>query len=97
MHTVTKKADNRVIPNISVKSRMSSGDGISYGEFSYQLLQSFDFWHLYNTESCRLQVSASLSTFVEPSQPLDGHVITPETACRSVAAINGVISLPASI
>ncbi|PGH14077.1 tyrosine-tRNA ligase [Polytolypa hystricis UAMH7299] len=31
----------------SVKHRMEKGDGISYAEFSYPLMQAWDFWHLY--------------------------------------------------
>ena len=42
----------------SVKNRLS-GDGMSYGEFSYQLLQAYDFWHLYKTNGVRLQIGGS--------------------------------------
>ncbi|KPJ89962.1 MAG: hypothetical protein AMS18_11910 [Gemmatimonas sp. SG8_17] len=41
----------------SVKGRMSAG--ISYTEFSYMLLQAFDFLHLYRTLGCELQVGGS--------------------------------------
>jgi tyrosyl-tRNA synthetase len=41
----------------SVKGRMSAG--ISYTEFSYMLLQAFDFLHLYRTMNCELQVGGS--------------------------------------
>ena len=43
----------------SVKSRMGSESGISYTEFSYQLLQAFDFYHLRKTMDCELQVGGS--------------------------------------
>ncbi|GJJ06259.1 hypothetical protein Clacol_000450 [Clathrus columnatus] len=43
----------------SVKSRMSSANGISFAEFSYQLLQAYDFWHLYKYHSCQIQVGGS--------------------------------------
>ncbi|KAJ3092015.1 tyrosyl-tRNA synthetase [Quaeritorhiza haematococci] len=43
----------------SVKARMNSPEGISFTEFTYQLLQAYDFWHLYNAESCRVQVGGS--------------------------------------
>lgn len=36
---------------------MESGAGINFSEFSYQILQSYDFYHLYKNESCILQVS----------------------------------------
>ena len=41
----------------SVKSRMESG--ISFTEFSYQLLQGFDFYHLINTINCTVQLGGS--------------------------------------
>ncbi|PWW80007.1 putative tyrosyl-tRNA synthetase mitochondrial precursor [Tuber magnatum] len=43
----------------SVKGRMNSGAGINFAEFTYQLLQSYDFWHLYRTANCRLQIGGS--------------------------------------
>ncbi|GMU42867.1 MAG: tyrosine--tRNA ligase [Xanthomonadales bacterium] len=43
----------------SVKSRMGSDAGISYTEFSYQLLQAYDFYHLYQTHGCQLQIGGS--------------------------------------
>jgi tyrosyl-tRNA synthetase len=43
----------------SVKARMESKEGINYAEFTYQLLQSYDFWHLFKTKNCRLQVRPS--------------------------------------
>jgi tyrosyl-tRNA synthetase len=41
----------------SVRSRMESG--ISYTEFSYMAIQAYDFWHLFRTEGCELQVGGS--------------------------------------
>jgi tyrosyl-tRNA synthetase len=41
----------------AVKSRMESG--ISYTEFSYMLVQAYDFWHLWKTERCELQMGGS--------------------------------------
>ncbi len=41
-----------------VKSRVED-DSISYTEFSYMLLQSFDFLHLYQNENCKLQIGGS--------------------------------------
>jgi tyrosyl-tRNA synthetase len=41
----------------SVASRME--DGISYTEFSYMLIQAYDFWHLFKTEGCELQMGGS--------------------------------------
>jgi tyrosyl-tRNA synthetase len=41
----------------SVQSRMESG--ISYTEFSYMLIQAYDYWHLFHTEGCELQMGGS--------------------------------------
>ncbi len=41
----------------SVRSRMESG--ISYTEFSYMAIQAYDFWHLFRTERCELQIGGS--------------------------------------
>ncbi len=49
---------NYMIAKDSVKSRLS-GDGISYTEFSYMLLQAFDSLHLFQTENCKLQIGGS--------------------------------------
>jgi tyrosyl-tRNA synthetase len=40
----------------SVRKRMDSEAGLSYTEFSYQLLQSYDYLHLCREYDCRLQV-----------------------------------------
>lgn len=40
----------------SVSNRMAKEDGISYTEFSYQLLQAYDFKTLYQDKNCILQV-----------------------------------------
>ena len=41
----------------SVRSRMTSESGISYTEFTYQLLQGYDFVHLQREHGCRVQVN----------------------------------------
>ncbi len=46
-----------MIAKDSVQSRMEAG--ISYTEFSYQLLQAYDFCWLYRNKSCELQVGGS--------------------------------------
>ena len=43
----------------SVKRRMESGEGISFTEFSYMLLQSADFLHLFNEHNCIAQFGGS--------------------------------------
>ena len=37
----------------------AEGSGISYTEFSYSLLQAYDFWHLFKTRGCRLQLGGA--------------------------------------
>ncbi len=50
---------NVMLAKDSVKSRMEGDSGISYTEFSYQLLQAFDFYHLRRTFTCELQIGGS--------------------------------------
>jgi len=51
---------NAMIAKESVKQRLENRDqGISYTEFSYQILQSYDFYHLWKTEGCKLQIGGS--------------------------------------
>lgn len=43
-----------------VQDRLTEdGDGISYAEFSYALIQGFDFLHLYREKGATLQVAGS--------------------------------------
>ena len=51
---------NHMSAKDSVKSRMEDRDvGISYTEFSYMLLQAYDFYYLYKNFGCSLQLGAS--------------------------------------
>jgi tyrosyl-tRNA synthetase len=50
---------NVMLAKDSVRSRMEGQGGISYTEFSYQILQAFDFYHLRNTLNCELQIGGS--------------------------------------
>lgn len=43
----------------SVKKRMESDDGMSFTEFCYQILQGYDFLHLYKTYGCTMQIGGS--------------------------------------
>jgi len=43
----------------SVRARMESEVGMSYCEFSYQLIQAYDFLHLWDKEGCKLQIGGS--------------------------------------
>ncbi len=51
---------NQMVAKDSVRSRMEDREsGISYTEFSYMLLQGYDFYHLRKTHECELQVGAT--------------------------------------
>ena len=49
---------NQMLSKDSVSSRLEAG-GISYTEFSYQVLQAFDYLELYRRHNCRLQIGGS--------------------------------------
>ncbi|MCU0295740.1 MAG: tyrosine--tRNA ligase [Candidatus Nanopelagicales bacterium] len=49
---------NAMLGKESIAARLN-GDGISYTEFSYMLLQSMDYLHLYRDHGCTLQVGGS--------------------------------------
>lgn len=51
---------NYMMAKDSVKKRLSGeGEGMSFTEFTYQLVQGFDFLHLYREKNCRLQMGGS--------------------------------------
>ncbi len=66
---------NYMMAKDSVKNRMESG--ISFTEFSYQLVQGYDFVHLYKQLGCRLQMGGSdqwgnITTGTELIRRMDG-------------------------
>lgn len=51
---------NAMISKESVRARLEEREqGISYTEFSYMLIQAYDFLHLYESRDCRLQIGGS--------------------------------------
>lgn len=50
---------NYMMAKDSVKSRLDRQDGISYAEFSYMLLQAYDFLQLYDRYGCTMQAGGS--------------------------------------
>ena len=52
---------NYMMAKDSVKRRLNGEfqDGMSFTEFTYQLLQGYDFLHLYQTKNCKLQMGGS--------------------------------------
>jgi tyrosyl-tRNA synthetase len=60
----------------SVQKRLETG--ISFTEFSYQLLQAYDFRHLYQHHNCKLQLGGSdqwgnITSGIELIRRMDGH------------------------
>jgi tyrosyl-tRNA synthetase len=49
---------NYMMAKESVKSRLESG-GMSFTEFTYQLIQGYDFLHLYENNNCKVQMGGS--------------------------------------
>jgi len=52
---------NYMMSKDSVKNRLSSesSEGMSFTEFTYQLIQGYDFLHLYNENNCKIQMGGS--------------------------------------
>ena len=52
---------NYMMAKDSVKNRISaeSNEGMSFTEFTYQLVQGYDFLHLYTHKNCKLQIGGS--------------------------------------
>ena len=51
---------NYMMAKDSVKKRFNGeGDGMSFTEFTYQLLQGYDFLHLYQTMNCKIQLGGA--------------------------------------
>ncbi|KAJ3762407.1 hypothetical protein EV360DRAFT_79315 [Lentinula raphanica] len=50
---------NAMLSKESVKTRLESSTGISFTEFTYQLLQAYDFYHLHSTFGCTVQIGGS--------------------------------------
>ena len=50
---------NYMMSKDSVKKRIEGDTGISYTEFAYQLMQGYDFYWLYKSKNCKLQMGGS--------------------------------------
>eukprot|EP01094_Clydonella_sp_ATCC50884_P026031 TRINITY_DN7014_c0_g1_i2.p1 TRINITY_DN7014_c0_g1~~TRINITY_DN7014_c0_g1_i2.p1 ORF type:complete len:435 (-),score=60.49 TRINITY_DN7014_c0_g1_i2:830-2134(-) len=55
----SKRAEGETEDPLEQPDRNASGEGMSYTEFSYQLLQAYDFVHLFRHHRCRMQVGGS--------------------------------------
>ncbi|EOZ98635.1 Tyrosyl-tRNA synthetase [Indibacter alkaliphilus LW1] len=50
---------NYMMAKDSVKRRLEDGNGLSFTEFSYQLIQGYDFFHLWKNEGVSIQLGGS--------------------------------------
>lgn len=50
---------NYMMAKDSVKKRLNSDVGLSFTEFTYQLIQGYDFYWLYENKNCKLQMGGS--------------------------------------
>lgn len=50
---------NYMMSKDSVKRRLEDGNGLSFTEFTYQLIQGYDFYHLWKNENCSVQLGGS--------------------------------------
>ncbi|MGH2643692.1 MAG: tyrosine--tRNA ligase, partial [Chitinophagaceae bacterium] len=50
---------NYMMAKDSVKKRLESETGMSFTEFTYQLVQGYDFYYLYTHKNCKLQMGGS--------------------------------------
>ena len=50
---------NYMMSKGSVKRRLEDGNGLSFTEFTYQLIQGYDFYHLWKNNNCTIQLGGS--------------------------------------
>lgn len=50
---------NYMMAKDSVKRRLEDGNGLSFTEFTYQLIQGYDFYHLWKNHNCSIQLGGS--------------------------------------
>ncbi|HMP78811.1 MAG TPA: tyrosine--tRNA ligase [Pirellulaceae bacterium] len=64
----------------SVRSRLAGESGMSYTEFSYMLLQAYDFVHLHRTYQCEMQIGGSdqwgnITAGIDLARRMDGATL----------------------
>ena len=50
---------NYMMAKDSVKKRLEGENGLSFTEFSYQLIQGYDFYYLWKNQNCKIQMGGS--------------------------------------
>ena len=66
----------------SVKNRLETG--MSFTEFTYQLVQGFDFYHLYHNKNCKIQMGGSDQW---------GNIVTGTELLRRKSAVDDAFAL----
>lgn len=87
---------NYMMAKDSVKKRLNgeTGEGMSFTEFSYQLLQGYDFLHLYRANNCRLQLGGSdqwgnITTGTELIRRMEGATDAFALTCPLITKADG--------
>jgi len=87
---------NYMMAKDSVKKRLSGEDrdGMSFTEFSYQLLQGYDFLHLFRDKGCRLQLGGSdqwgnMTTGTELIRRIEGEENVFALTCPLITKADG--------
>lgn len=50
---------SNILARDSVQSRLKSNQGLGFNEFTYQILQAYDFWHLFKEQGVNLQIGGN--------------------------------------
>jgi tyrosyl-tRNA synthetase len=63
---------------------MSKGDGMSFAEFTYPLMQAWDWWHMYHTKGIQMQIGGSdqygnITAGIEAVKYISKHHPNPDT------------------
>ncbi|KAL9596853.1 MAG: hypothetical protein Q9219_005523 [cf. Caloplaca sp. 3 TL-2023] len=80
----------------TAKNKLESGDGLSFGEFTYPILQAYDWWHMYSTfqlNGIQLQIGGSdqygnILAGVEAINHIRKHHYEPEVRKEKVGELN---------
>ena len=78
---------NQMIQRDSVKSRLDGRGGISYTEFSYMILQAYDFLHLFRERGVSVQMGGVISGEHREREDLIRRAGETEEAERSVSLV----------
>ncbi|KAK4984176.1 tyrosyl-tRNA synthetase [Elasticomyces elasticus] len=79
----------------TVKNKMEKGDGMSFAEFTYPLLQAWDWWHLYNNKGVQIQIGGG-DQYGNIVAGVDGvkHIIKNHSSIARASGMNDVKHMP---